>query len=151
MEREARGTELSAEIIAPLDGNCGTPWPLPPPPPRWGCVSSCFPEANRQHSTSQRCILPQTLWLGLASSQGVHLLCSAGGEPWEHLGWLSLIIAEGSWDTTLLLIYTCGERWLVFWETSHMTEPQRQRSGLLYWPWQLRGYYKAFLKGITTF
>lgn len=117
------GSRALCEITALLDGNGGTPQPLPPP--RWSSVSSCFPEAGRLHSVTQRCILPQALQPGSSSA----LLSWWRAE--RALG-LSLFIAEGSWDATILLIYTLGERWLVFWETSHMAESPC--SGLLFWP-----------------
>lgn len=53
-------------------------------------------------------VLLQTLGLRLASSHGVHLLRSAGGEI------VSPLTAEGSGGTTLLPIYTLGEGQLVF-------------------------------------
>lgn len=128
----ARGTELCTEIIALSDGNHGTSQPLPPP--RWSCLQ-LFPQG----------------WQAALCESEMHLttaftawLCFQPGRSSAPLSWwraaralgLSLFIAEGSWDAIILLIYTLGG------DSFSGRHPiwLNHYSGLLYWPWQLRGH-----------
>lgn len=111
----AWGRQLSAEIVALSDGNCasysqglllvGALSPAVPP----GCTQWVRDDLTTGF----------TAWLCFPPGSSSALL--SWWRAARALG-LSLFIAEGSWDATVLLIYTLGERWLIFWETSHMAE-----------------------------
>lgn len=75
---------------------------------------------SQLHSVSQRWSYHR-LHSGLCPPPGTSSALLSWCRAARALGF-RLFIAEGSWDGTLWLIYTLAERWLVFWEPSHVAE-----------------------------